>query len=70
MAATFEILNLEQRTKAIPGGGLGDVTVVTFRTLPSHLVGSVDIPDSVLSPAEVAKVAGAKAELLEAIKAL
>lgn len=70
MADTYEIVSQVPRTRMLPGGQYGAVTFVTFKTKPSGIFGSVDIPAQVFSVDEVDRVVRTQAKLLEDVQAL
>lgn len=70
MAATYEIVSQVPRTRMLPGGQYGAVSFVTFKTKPSGIIGTVDIPTQLFSVDEVDRVVSAQAQLLEQVQAL
>lgn len=70
MAETYDIVSLQPRTRAVPGGTFQNVVTVTFVTKPNGITGMVDIPEQAFSTEEVDKVVTPKAAILEAVKNL
>lgn len=70
MSDTFTVTHQAPAMRNTPGVGFTPVMEVTFVTVPSGIVGKVDIPEAAYSADEVVKVVGAKARLLEQVQAL
>lgn len=70
MAATYEIVNIVDRTVSLGGGQFQNQERVTYQTKPSGLVGYVDIPAEPGWENTVDEIVTAEAAKREQVKAL
>jgi len=70
MAEHFKIVSQTPRSEVQPGGAIVPVIDVTYTALPSNQSGKVTIPQHAYSAAEVARVVGRAAQVLNDVQAL
>lgn len=70
MADAYTVVSQVSTSAAGPTGVFVPSIVVTFRTKPNDIVGSVTLPQSTYGTAEVDKAIRAAASVLEAVQQL
>jgi hypothetical protein len=70
MADSYDIVNINPRTRAAPGGAFTKVQEVWFKTKPSGVTGTIDIDAADFGPERVNALVAAEAANIERIRNL